>query len=267
LDKIAAQDTRASLEEAKESYSGLAFVLSSSLSAPSSASYAADSSLQERVQSTQQQLMLVSWLERTRFVLSLLATTTTTATTATAAATATATAATAVTYRTLGSLVAEATALISTNQLPKDAPIHLLLTSTWTTATTTHDRLEALLNSTTDEEKVESVYKEISNSTVRYTTLLHRVNGALDIQRWILGAKIILNGTQRTRNYLKQQIMTCPVTSSSSSSSAAAATASSTSATHTYVKCVCIVHVGGTRCVTSSTDNMMNIQCSDHFDC
>ena len=124
--------------------------------------------------------------------------------------------------------------------MPKDAPIHLLLTSTWTTATTTHDRLEALLNSTTDEEKVESVYKEISNSTVRYTTLLHRVNGALDIQRWILGAKIILNGTQRTRNYLKQQIMTCPVTSSSATAAAAAAaaTASSTSATHTYVKSV-----------------------------
>ena len=57
------------------------------------------------------------------------------------------------------------------------------------TATTTHDRLEALLNSTTDEAKVESVYKEISSSTVRYITLLHRVNGALDIQRWILGGK------------------------------------------------------------------------------
>ena len=35
----------------------------------------------------------------------------------------------------------------------------------------------------------------------------------------------------------------------------------------TYVKPVFLVHVGGTRCVTSNTDHIIKIQAPDHFEC
>jgi hypothetical protein len=34
-----------------------------------------------------------------------------------------------------------------------------------------------------------------------------------------------------------------------------------------YVKSVFLVHVGGTRCVTSNTDHIIKIQAPDHFEC
>ena len=181
--------------------------------------YVGDSGLHALAVEVQRQLTIVSWVERTRFILSK----------AEAGLTALKSVEENVTYQQLTSLIDEGKYLMTSNVCSalEQTPMYVQLLAKWKEATATYDRLHQLLNSTTDESLIDGVYKEIQSSTIRYTKLLFRVNGALDIQRWILGAKIILKGTQRTRNYLKQQIMTCPVAELQPNEQA-------TSATHTF---------------------------------
>ena len=179
--------------------------------------FVGDPTLQLLIKDTQRNLSAISWVERTRLALHQCeGGSGSNGNESKEGEAETDTETEKVTYEHLKSLMEECRHLTSTNVLPsndktEECPMRSHLTVTLQKVNEDQTRLSKALAERTDASSLEALHREISASSVRFTRLLHKVNNSMEIQRWILGAKIVLSGTRRTLGYLREQIATCPV--------------------------------------------------------